>query len=301
MVAIRGSRVLVTGARGLLGSHLVPRLLAADATVFGTSRTPVCGSADGVTWRQGEFRARTDLERLLDEVDPDVAYHLAGSVYGAPALDHVLPSFHSLLESTVNLLELASRRKRPRVVLAASFLEPGSTETQPFPSSGYAAAKWASSAYARMFRELYGAPVVLPMPFMVYGPHQQESKLVPHVARCLLHGRVPEIGTPDYRADWVYAGDVGDALAICGFEPRALGRTIELGSGTLVSVREVVDEIVALIGGDVRPSYRASSARPAQVERVADPNAARELLGWTATTPLRRGLELTIDWVRARC
>jgi nucleoside-diphosphate-sugar epimerase len=297
---IRGARVLVTGARGMLGSHLVPRLAERGARVFATSRAAAVDASDAVTWRQGEFRSRDALARLLDEIDPEVVYHLAGSVSGSPDLEHVLPSFHSLLESTLHLLELATRRGRPRLVLASSFLEPRPGDGEPRLTSGYAAAKWAASSYARMFHELYQTPVVTSVPFMVYGPHQQETKLVPHVARCLLEGRAPEIASPDYRADWVYAGDVADALVACGFEPRALGARIDLGTGLGIAVREVVAEIAAQIGGSAAPRYGAPRTDAAPTERVADPALARECLGWVPATPLRKGLAQTIDWMRTR-
>ena len=297
---VRGARVLVTGGRGFLGSHLLPLLVELGARAHATSRTPPAGDASGVAWHAGVFERHAELEALLAKADPDVVFHFAGSVSGASDAAHVLPTFHSLLESTVNLLELAGRARRPRVVLAGSFLEPRPEDGEPRVGSGYAAAKWAGSAYARMFSDLYGTPVVTSVPFMVYGPGQQDSKLLPYVVRSLLAGKAPEIGSGERRADWVYAPDVAEGLVACGWEPRAAGRKLDLGSGALVSVREVVERVVRLVGAKVEPRFGALAKRPHEPERIADVTSAREILGWTATTALDDGLARTVEWLRAR-
>jgi nucleoside-diphosphate-sugar epimerase len=135
---------------------------------------------------------------------------------------------------------------------------------------------------------------------MVYGPRQQEGKLLPYVIRSLLEGKVPEIGSGERRADWVYAADVAEGLVACGWEPRAPGRKLDLGSGSLVSVRSVVDRVVRLVGSRVEPRYGALAARPHEPERVADVETARQILGWVASTALDDGLAHTVEWLRSR-
>ena len=127
---------------------------------------------------------------FFGDIRPDVIFHLASHVKGAPNLEHVLPTFRSNLQSTVNLLTLATEKGCQRMVITGSLAEPEPGTKQTFPSAPYAAAKWASSGYARMFHALYKLPVVIARVFMVYGPAQQDlTKLIPYVTLSLLRGR----------------------------------------------------------------------------------------------------------------
>jgi len=183
-----GERVLVTGASGFIGSHLCRVLGQQGAEIHATSRRPRPAPPGSVHWYEADLTDIESSRALLRSVKPDVIFHLAGRVTAAPTLDLVLPTFHSLVGGAVNLLVAATETGCRRFILPGSVNEPAYDAAEPMPSSPYAAAKSAASAYARMFHGVFGAPVVVARLFVTYGPGQQASKLVPYVTRCLLRG-----------------------------------------------------------------------------------------------------------------
>jgi len=294
--SLSGSVALVTGASGFLGSNLCRCLLDAGAEVHATSRAARTG--DRLRWWQSDLASEGAARTLLREIRPDVVFHLAGQVSAAPAASLVLPAFHSLLGSTLNLLAAVDEIGCGRVVLTGSLTEPRSAGDDVVPSSPYAAAKWASTAYARMFHALYDTPVVIVRPFMAYGPGQNPEKLVPHVILSLLRGTPPKLASGRWSADWVYVDDVIDGFLLAARGAGIDGKTIDLGSGALTSTREIVEKIVARIDPRAEPQFGAVPDRPAEEVRIADVAAAKAALSWEPRTPLDRGLDQTIAWYR---
>jgi UDP-glucose 4-epimerase len=172
-----GEKVLVTGGRGFLGSHLCRRLLNCGVEVHATSRHPQSQQHTQVKWWQADLEDISAVRDLLATTKPDVIYHLAGSVGASPSLELVLPTFHSLLLSTVNLLTAVAETGCRRVILTGSLTEPQIGKSEPIPGSPYAASKWAANAYGRMFHELFATPCVIVRPFMTYGPGQDPRKI----------------------------------------------------------------------------------------------------------------------------
>jgi nucleoside-diphosphate-sugar epimerase len=224
---------------------------------------------------------------------------LAGSVGAGPAAKLVLPTYHSLLTSSVNLLIAAQEAGCRRIILAGSFTEPLPGTVNPTPGSPYAAAKWASTGYGRMFHALYGAPVVNLRPFMTYGPAQNPAKLIPTVIASLLRNESPKLSSGRVSADWVYISDVVDAFAAAASTPALEGATLDLGTGRLTSVRMVIEEVVSIVGNGIEPAFGALPDRPAENEIAADTGPAASQLGWQATTPLKEGLRKTVEWYRS--
>jgi len=297
---LSGSRVLLTGARGFLGSHLARRLSQEGAEVHAVSRHAAPKGA-GYRWWQSNLGDPASVERLFEETKPDVVYHLAGHVTAAPGVEHVAPTFESLLASSVWVLLAAVKAKPRRVVLVGSASETVLRGQDPTPASPYMAAKWMASAYGRMFHVLYDLPVVVARPVMIYGPGQPKEKLLPSVITSMLKGEAPKLSSGRFAPDWLYVDDVIDGLYRAAWYKEAPGANVAIGSGTLTSVRDMVGHAVRLIreqrGSCPEPLFGALPDRPAEDYDPADTDHAFQKLGFRAQTPVDDGLRHTIAWL----
>jgi UDP-glucose 4-epimerase len=292
-----GEKVLITGASGFIGSHLCRRLCQAGIELHAISRAKRPGHEGKLQWWQGDLSDSATARDLMQAVKPDVIFHLASHVMGARSLENVLPTFRSNLFSTVNIMAAASEIGCRRIVLTNSLEEPDSGDPTSIPSSPYAAAKWASSGYARMFHALYQLPVVILRLFMVYGPAQQDlGKLIPYVTLCLLRGEAPRLSSGRRDVDWIYVEDVVDGIITASQANDVDGKTIEIGSGELVSIRKVVEHLVRLTNPTIQPLFGALPERPLEQVRAADTAKSNALLGWKAKISLEQGLKRTTEW-----
>jgi nucleoside-diphosphate-sugar epimerase len=296
-----GSIVLVTGAYGFIGWHLTKRLVGLGAHVHAASRRPPADPAVATTSWQVDLADADATHDLLRTVRPDVVFHLAGEVSGSREVEAVPRTFAGNLASTVNVLTAATGVGRPRVVLAGSMEEPHPGEVRAGASSPYAMSKWAGAAYAGMFHDLWSLPTVVLRVAMAYGPGQaDESKLVPHVIESLLDGRAPELTSGTRQIDWVYIDDVVDAFLAAGRVASVEGRSLDIGSGEPVDIRQTVTMLQRIVGTDVPARFGALQDRKHDSARIADLSESGPLLGWSARVGLVEGLTRTVAWYRAR-
>jgi UDP-glucose 4-epimerase len=292
-------RALVTGGAGFIGSALCRALLRGGAEVHGVSR--LARDGDGVRWWRADLADAEAARAVLAQVRPDVVFHLASRVTGKRGLDAVLPTLRDNLVTTVNLLTAACEAGAPRVVLAGSMEECDPDEPRPVPGSPYAAAKTAASGYARMFHAIHGLPVVTLRVFMVYGPGQRDgAKLIPYVTTCLLRDREPLLSSGHREIDWVYVDDVAAAFLAAANAEKAPGQTLDVGSGEVVTIRELVARLARLVGSADQPQFGALDDRPLERRRVADLSHTQQMIGWAPSTSLDEGLARTVDWFRAQ-
>ena len=294
-------RVLVTGAAGFVGSRLATQLVDAGHEVHGALRPGGRGAApEGVEPHAIDLADGDSVHRLVQEVRPQWVFHLAARVTGDRRLDRASSVLLDTLAPTIHLLTALAREGCERLVIAGSMEEPGRGEpATATPGSPYAAAKWAGSSVARLYHALHGLPVVIARLSMVYGPGQSDTtKLVPFVITSLLRGETPALSSGSRAVDWIYVDDVVRGLAAAAERPGLEGRTVELGSGRLVTIREVVERIVRLMDVTVAPRWGALPDRPLERPLVADVRESRDLIGWTPRVTLEDGLASTIEWYR---
>ncbi len=292
-------RALVTGAAGFIGRHLCRRLAAAGVVVLGLSRRAPPGDASVANWRQGDLAQFETARRVLDDFRPDWIFHLAGCVAGERDLALVLPTFHGNLTTTVNLLTAATEVGCRRIVLVGSLEEPDQDAAEPVPTSPYAASKWAATGYARLFHANYDTPVVVARLFMVYGPEQEDSKkLVPYVTLSFLRSEAPRLTSGARQVDWIYVDDAVAGLLAVARAPKLEGTAVDIGSGRLATIRDVVSLLARSTEAPVKPLFGAIPERPQERVRVADAADTEARTGWRAQTELEDGLQWTVDWYR---
>jgi nucleoside-diphosphate-sugar epimerase len=296
---LAGRRALVTGASGFIGSALCRHLSQAGMEVHGVSRTERAATDFCTRWWSCRLDDIEAVRNLFKVARPEFVFHLASHVAGSRSIELVLPTFSANLTSTVNLLTAATELGCERILLTGSLEEPEPGPDHAVPSSPYAAAKFAASAYGRMFHALYKTPVAILRLFMVYGPGQQDlRKLVPYVTLSLLKGQTPELSSGARKVDWIYVDDVVAGYLAAATAKGVEGSTIDLGSGRLDTVRTVVEELVGLINPHIQPLFGSIPERALEQTRTADAEGSFRRIGWRTQVNLRDGLARTAVWYR---
>jgi UDP-glucose 4-epimerase len=297
--SLPGRRLLVTGASGFIGARLCRRAAEEGAIVHAVSRRPQVDAGE-VRWERGDITDDAVARDLVRRVRPDVVIHLASEVSGGRDLDLLLPMLKANLVAAVNVMLACAEAGCSRVVLAGSMEEPDLGDPDAVAQSPYAVAKWGALAYARHLHAVHDLPVAHLRVFMVYGPGQLDlRKLVPYVTVSLLRGEAPKLTSGARAVDWIYVDDVVDAFLRAAVAPGVEGRSLDIGSGELVTAHTLVVRLRELIGGDVEPAFGAIADRPLERVRAADPAAAADAMGWQPQTSLEEGLARTVAFYRS--
>ena len=319
-MTLRDVPVLVTGADGFIGSHLVERLVTEGARVRAFCLYNSRGSAGWLDEAPPEIREQIDIvlgdvrdARFVEEAsrDIEVVFHLAALI--AIPYSYMAPEsfIDTNVKGTLNVLEAARRAGVRRVVHTSTSEVYGTPdelpirETHPLRAqSPYAASKTAADQLALSYFSSFGLPVVVLRPFNTYGPRQSERAVLPTMIRQLLAGRTEvRLGRLDPRRDLTYVADTVDGFVRAAEATDADGRVIQLGTGRSESIGELFEIACRLIGTDARTVVDEARLRPDASEVLvlqSDPSLAHDLLGWRAETGLEDGLRATIDWLRAQ-
>ena len=313
-MTFNGKAVLVTGADGFIGSHLVERLVRLGANVTGLAQY---NSFDRVGWLDevagdvgielGDVRDQSLMKRLV--AGKDFVFHLAALI-GIP---YSYTSPQSYLDvnvtGTLNLLEAARESGVTRVVHTSTSEVYGTAQYEPIDEkhplvgqSPYAASKIGADMLATSFFRSFGVPVYILRPFNTYGPRQSERAVIPTVIRQALDASCTEIRLGDLapRRDFSFVEDTASAFCALAASEHALpGRPYNSGTGAAVTIGEMVEKVSSLTGSN-KPVINESVRRRPQGSEVmallADAQSLKDAADWSPSVDLDSGLQKTISW-----
>jgi UDP-glucose 4-epimerase len=298
--------VLVTGGTGFIGSHLVRRLVQEEAQVFLLSPDEdfknIVDIQDKITIHKGDLNSLEQLQVLVSKIQPIKIFHLGAYVNQERELDIAHRCFTINVLGTLNLLLALKNVPYDCFVNTGTCDEYGTndvpfTEDQlPNPVSPYSASKVASTYLCNMMVTSFDAPIVTVRPFLTYGPGQRTANLIPSLIINALSNKPFSMTKGEQAREFNYVGDIVDGYIKASITPQALGQTINLGSGEEHYIKDVVRMICDIVNPLLPIDYSLPYRPGETMHFYSDNSKAQSLLGWKPTTPLREGLQHTIDW-----
>lgn len=306
---LRGKRVVVTGAAGFIGSHLVKALLDARAEVVALVDRE--SSLFRMEPQLGNNRlsvvrfSSTDMDTLINERqkwgDIDSVAHLGLRVPDSSDFcEQAIADINLNLLPTLNLLKILGHVRG--ICLASSMAVygrpshlPVRDDDVPAPISSYGATKLAIENYLRVYSEISRMPVTILRYSIVYGPGELGHRAIPNFLRALSKGQAPIVyGDGSEIRDYVYIDDVVQATV------RALirkpDRVLNIGSGQGYSSLQIAQTVARLCSVDMVPQYRPREGQ--KINLTCDISLAKEILDYIPKTSLEQGLYKEVEWYR---
>ena len=315
---IKDKKVLVTGADGFIGSHLVERLLEENCQIkafvyynsfnsWGWLDTFPENKLKNIEIFAGDVRDYNGVRTAVKGVD--IVFHLAALI-GIPFSYHSPDSYiDTNIKGTLNILQAARDLGVERVIVTSTSEVYGTAQYVPIDEkhplqgqSPYSASKIGADKIAESFYRSFEIPVITARPFNTYGPRQSARAVIPTIITQLLNGcREIHLGSLHPTRDLNYVVDICKgfiALAECD---DALGKEVNIGSGQEITIGDLGKLIVSMINPNAEITAEDLRKRPdkSEVERLlCDNSLIQKLTGWKPEMSLKEGLMKTIDWFR---
>jgi dTDP-glucose 4,6-dehydratase len=315
---MHGTKCLVTGAGGFIGSHLVERLVREGASVRALCRYNSRNERGTLDWIDQRVVREVDVVlgdlRDVESVDRatagvEIVLHLAAQIAIPYSYVNARDFFETNVLGSLNVAQAALRHGVHRVIHTSTSEVYGTAQSVPITEahpleaqSPYSASKIGADKLMDSFHRSHGLPVTVLRPFNTYGPRQSARAVIPTIIAQALAGEVLRLGALDPRRDLTYVEDTAAGFVAAAQSDAAIGRTIQLGTGESVSIGEIVERVAALLGKKLTVQSDQARVRPPESEvqlLLSDPALARELLGWSPTLDLDGGLTRTIAWIEA--
>ncbi len=309
-------KVLVTGAGGFIGSHLIERLIDLGADVKGFARynsrndwglLEIIPSQklDSLQIISGDLQ---DYDAVFSAVrDVDVIFHL-GSLISIP-YSYIRPrdTIENNILSTLNILTAARDLGVEKVVHTSSSEVYGTAlyvpidEKHPLQGqSPYSASKIGADKIAESFYCSFDLPVATIRPFNTYGPRQSARAIIPTIITQAIEQEKIKLGSLFPTRDYTFVKDTVNGFISTAESKSSIGEVINIGSNFEISMGDLAQRISSLLNKDIKIVQDSSRVRPlkSEVKRLWCDNAkAKRLLGWEPQVSLDEGLKETIEWI----
>jgi NAD dependent epimerase/dehydratase len=307
-------KVLVTGADGFIGSHLVEALLAEGHKVRALAQY---NSFNYWGWLE-DIHENDNLEIVCGDIrdphfcksiskDVDVLFHLAALI--AIPYSYIAPDSYvdTNVKGTLNICQAALNNQVKRIICTSTSEVYGTAQYVPInekhplqPQSPYSASKIGADAIAMSFFNAFKLPLTIARPFNTYGPRQSARAVIPTIITQIASG-VKEIKLGDVTPtrDFNYVADICQGYLQLAKCVKTIGEVVNIGSNSEISIMDTLNLIKEIMGSDVRFITEDQRVRPEKSEvfrLCCDNSKIRELTGWKPTHTLREGLEKTIEW-----
>jgi dTDP-glucose 4,6-dehydratase len=314
---LKGKNVLITGAGGFIGSHLTERLVQEGANVHAFVRYNSKNSAGFIDDFDDKLKSKVNvifgdilvletIQKALKGID--CVFHLAASISVPYSFKNPEEVIAVNTKGTLNVLTAAKDNKVSRILTTSSSEVYGTAKfvpiTEEHPLQGqspYAASKIAGDKYAESFYKAYKLPLTIVRPFNTYGPRQSARAVIPTIIVQAMTKEKIHLGSLSPRRDFLFVKDAVEGfMKIAKAGEQTYGEVINLGSGKDISIGEVAEKIVKLLGKDIPIESDEQRIRPdkAEVQRLlCDYSKAKRLVGWEPKFSFDQGLKATIDWI----
>jgi UDP-glucose 4-epimerase len=310
-------RALVTGGAGFIGSNLVDALLArgdevavVDDLSTGKEANLEQALAGGARLHVADIRDGDAMRDLLAQERPAVVFHLAAQIDVRVSVERPAHDARINIEGTVNLLEAARLAEVGRFVFSSTGgAIYGETDVVPTPEShlpqpmaGYGTSKLCAEQYLGLYARLHGMSTVALRFGNVYGPrqdpHGEAGVIAIFCGRYLAGGQPKVFGDGRQTRDYIYVGDLVDAIVAAG--DADVGGAVNIGTEEETTVLELIEALAAAGDRDAPFAPEFAPARMGEIERSClAVGHAREVLGWEARVGVRDGIARTLASVSA--
>jgi len=302
---LKGSRILVTGGAGFIGSHIVDRLAQDNRVIvldnlFTGQMSNLEMSKDRITFIEGDIRDKTLVRDIVADIE--FVFHLAAHVGNIRSIQDPRFDMEVNIGGTINLLEACQHSNIKRIVITSSAAIFGEAYHLPIdedhplnPESPYAVSKMAAEKYGFAFYKVHGVPATALRYFNAYGPRQDTSEYANAISIFLSKTRNGEpltiFGDGEQTRDFIYIDDIVTANVLAATRPAAVGEIFNIATGETHSIGQLVSAIGKTTGKEIPVTYADFRAGEVRHSR-ADITKARKLLGYSPKVSLEEGLRL---------